>query len=123
MTPVNRKNYMLIEFPSMNVPWEPSNSSISFSWPALFRFWSIRSATARFRISRRIVGRFVKLGVRIQVTAMSLTGEFGSSALRCVETLLKNGCVHFIATDTHRAKRRPPVLSEGRDAAAEVVRE
>ncbi len=54
---------------------------------------------------------------------MSVAGEFGASALRCVETLLKNEWVHYIATDTHRAKRRPPVLSEARDPAAEVVRE
>jgi protein-tyrosine phosphatase len=54
---------------------------------------------------------------------MSITGEFGSSARRCVETLLTHNCVHFIATDTHRANRRPPLLSAGRDAAAEIIGE
>ena len=69
------------------------------------------------------VAQFIERGARIQVTAMSITGEFGPAALRCVETLLKHNCVHVIATDTHRANRRPPVLSAGRDAAAALVGE
>ena len=52
---------------------------------------------------------------------MSVTGEFGGSALRCVETLLSHNCVHFIATDAHRANRRPPILSKGRDAATRII--
>jgi protein-tyrosine phosphatase len=31
--------------------------------------------------------------------------------------------VHFLATDAHRADRRPPILSKGRDAAAHLVGE
>ncbi len=70
-----------------------------------------------------LVAGFINRGVRIQVTAMSITGEFGSTARGCVETLLRHNCVHFIATDTHRANRRPPILTRGRDAAAVIVGE
>ena len=34
---------------------------------------------------------------------------------------VRHQCVHFLATDAHRAKSRPPILSRGRDAAAEIV--
>ena len=54
---------------------------------------------------------------------MSLTGDFGARARLCVERLLRHNCVHVVATDTHRAGRRPPVLSAGRDAAAAIVGE
>jgi len=34
---------------------------------------------------------------------------------------LRHNCVHFLATDAHRSKGRPPILSRGRDAAAAIV--
>jgi protein-tyrosine phosphatase len=52
---------------------------------------------------------------------MSVTGEFGAAAKNCAESLLRHKCVHFIATDTHRPDRRPPILSRGRDAAAKII--
>jgi protein-tyrosine phosphatase len=68
-----------------------------------------------------MVGRFVERGVFVQVTAMSVTGEFGAAARGCAETLLRHRCAHFLATDAHRAERRPPILSKGRDAAAAII--
>jgi len=35
--------------------------------------------------------------------------------------LLKHEGIHIIATDAHSIDGRPPILSEGRDAAAQVV--
>ena len=52
---------------------------------------------------------------------MSVTGEFGPFAKACAETLLRHNCVHFLATDAHRTKSRPPILSKGRDAAAAII--
>jgi protein-tyrosine phosphatase len=52
---------------------------------------------------------------------MSMAGEFGAAAKKCADLLLKHNCVHFLATDTHRPSRRPPILSRGRDAAAKLV--
>jgi protein-tyrosine phosphatase len=76
-------------------------------------------------IQRRppIVAELIKRGVFIQVTAMSVTGEFGAAARACAETLLRHNCVHFLATDTHRPTKRAPILSKGRDAAADIVGE
>ena len=34
---------------------------------------------------------------------------------------MRHNCVHFLATDTHRPERRPPILSKGRDAAARII--
>jgi protein-tyrosine phosphatase len=60
-------------------------------------------------------------GVLTQVTAMSVAGQFGTAAKICADSLLRHNCVHFLATDTHRPEKRPPVLSRGRDAAAAIV--
>ena len=121
VTKLNQQNYMLIEFPSMNVPVGVEELFYKLQINGIIPILVHPERNNQIQNRPSIVAGFVERGVRIQVTAMSVTGEFGGAALRCVETLLKHNCVHFIATDTHRANRRPPVLSEGRDAAAAII--
>lgn len=67
------------------------------------------------------IQRMVRSGVWMQITAGSLTGAFGRTAKSLAERMLKDGCVHVIATDAHDTIRRPPILSAGRDLAAKFV--
>jgi len=60
-------------------------------------------------------------GAWLQVTAGSLTGRFGEAARYWGERLLDEGWVHLLATDSHGADRRPPLLAEGRQAAERWV--
>ena len=121
VTKLNQRNYMLIEFPSMNVPVGAEELFYKLQINGIIPILVHPERNSQIQNRPAIVADFIERGVRIQVTAMSVTGEFGGAALKCVETLLKHNCVHFIATDTHRANRRPPVLSEGRDAAAAII--
>jgi protein-tyrosine phosphatase len=57
----------------------------------------------------------------VQITAGSLTGEFGKAALQCGQHLLRSGVVDVIATDAHSSTQRKPQLSGGVKAAAEIV--
>ena len=69
-------------------------------------------------------GTFVELvrkGAWLQVTSGSLTGRFGPTAQYWGERLLDEGWVHILATDSHSAKRRPPLLAEGQRAAERWV--
>ena len=69
-------------------------------------------------------GIFVELvrkGAWLQVTSGSLTGRFGPAAQYWGERLLDEGWVHILATDSHSAKRRPPLLAEGQRAAERWV--
>jgi protein-tyrosine phosphatase len=59
-----------------------------------------------------------KEGAWIQLTAGAVVGRFGSAARYWSEKMLDDGIVHILATDSHDPEHRPPVLSEGRDAAA-----
>jgi len=123
VTKLNQQNYMLIEFPSMNVPVGAEELFYKLQINGIIPILVHPERNSQIQNRPAIVADFVERGVRIQVTAMSVTGEFGTAAQRCVGTLLKHNCVHFIATDTHRSNRRPPVLSEGRDAAARIIGE
>jgi protein-tyrosine phosphatase len=53
-----------------------------------------------------------KAGALIQLTAMSITGEFGRQIKKYSLQLLKMGCVDFVASDAHGTERRVPVLSK-----------
>lgn len=65
----------------------------------------------------------VHSGAWMQITAGSLTGRFGRRPLYWAERMLDEGLVHLLATDSHHIDRRPPLLSEGRAAAARRVGE
>jgi protein-tyrosine phosphatase len=69
----------------------------------------------------QMIGRLVRCGVWMQLTATSLTGGFGRSALYWAERMLDDGYVHLIASDAHDVERRPADLAAGRDLAAKRV--
>ncbi len=58
-------------------------------------------------------------GCCLQINASSITGENGRSSRQDVKWLLKNGYVHFVASDAHDDSGRPPRLAQ---AAAYVGR-
>ena len=51
-------------------------------------------------------------GCCVQVTAQSLLGRFGRKARAFSVELLKRGLVHFVASDGHDCKNRPPRLDQ-----------
>ncbi|MEN6405912.1 MAG: CpsB/CapC family capsule biosynthesis tyrosine phosphatase [Thermoguttaceae bacterium] len=54
----------------------------------------------------------VRRGCLLQITADSLVGNLGDEARQVAETLLRQGLVHFVATDAHGTRTRPPVFRE-----------
>jgi len=57
-----------------------------------------------------LIEEWVGQGRYMQVTAQSLLGLFGHKAQDFATTLLDKGLVHFIASDAHDLKGRPPRL-------------
>ncbi|MCP3667421.1 MAG: capsular biosynthesis protein [Gammaproteobacteria bacterium] len=60
-------------------------------------------------------------GCLLQVTAGSVAGAFGGRVRQRAEQMLERGWVSLLATDAHDEWNRPPFLSDGRDAAEEIV--
>jgi len=65
------------------------------------------------------LGELVTSGARLQVTAMSVTGEFGRWAQERCRRMLEAGIVHFVASDAHSPRLRPPGLSRARQVIVE----
>jgi protein-tyrosine phosphatase len=121
VTKINQGNYMLVEFPQLTVPIGADELFYKLLLHGVRPILVHPERNAQIQASPGIVARFIERGVYIQVTAMSVTGEFGAAAKTTADALLQHNCVHFLATDTHRARRRQPILSRGRDAAAELI--
>jgi protein-tyrosine phosphatase len=77
-----------------------------------------------------VVRHLVGLGALTQVTAMSVTGEFGHRAQADSHRLIDLGLAHFVASDAHDLERRPPGLARawktiagrwGEEAARELL--
>lgn len=75
------------------------------------------------RSQYRLVQSLTRSGVWMQLTAGSLTGDFGREAQFWGERMLDEGLVHLIATDAHDATWRPPSLLRGYEAAAARIGE
>lgn len=121
MTVNNNMRYIMLELPTFGMPqhlsefiWELRVSGITpiFTHPE-------RNETIQAGIN--ILYDFIMQGGHSQITAMSLTGEFGKKAQKCAVSLLRYNLAHVIATDAHSVKRRPPVLSAGLKIAAKTV--
>jgi len=54
----------------------------------------------------------------MQITAGSITGDFGKRPRYWAERMLDEDRVDVLATDAHNITGRPPVLSKARDAVA-----
>ncbi|MEM7583293.1 MAG: CpsB/CapC family capsule biosynthesis tyrosine phosphatase [Acidobacteriota bacterium] len=60
---------------------------------------------------RRFLHDLIDHGALMQITAMSVTGEAARWVRDCAFQLLDDGAVHFIASDCHNTRIRPPGLS------------
>lgn len=70
-----------------------------------------------------LVAEVVRAGGLIQITAGSLLGAFGGSARKVAELCVRQGLVHFIASDAHDTSRRPFGLGPAHAAVAELADE
>ena len=63
----------------------------------------------------------VEEGNLVQITAGSLTGDFGDAPERCSEELVVRNLAHFVASDAHSATRRRPGMSRARRRVEELL--
>jgi protein-tyrosine phosphatase len=68
-----------------------------------------------------ILYELIRHGAIAQVTAQSLTGEFGRKTQKAAESFLRRGLVHLIASDAHNSTTRPPRLAEAVKFSEKIV--
>jgi len=76
---------------------------------------------AMIQRNHKLLHEFIQAGALSQVTAMSITGEFGKEIKKLTRTLVKKNLAHVIATDAHSRDRRPPILSRAVSEVADLI--
>lgn len=112
---LNHKNYLMVEFSDL-VIFQNTSDIFARLLDAGIRpviTHPERNSLLQQRLSS--LQKWVEDGCYVQVTAQSLTGRFGKTAQAFSEQLLKLNLVHFLASDAHDVKHRPPTLSEAHE--------
>ncbi len=119
----NGKKFILLELPFFFVPPATDRFISSLKSIGIVSIISHAERIIKFQKKTEILEQLVKLGALVQITAQSLTGDFGSSERKCAEWLLKHKIVHFIASDVHSLTGRSPILSKALKRAANIIGE
>lgn len=119
----NGGKFILFELPFVFIP--PGTDKFIFNLKAngIVPIIAHAERLSAFQRNPELVDQLVKIGARVQVNAHGLTKRASRRERKCAEWLLRNELVHFIASDTHSLKGRPPILSEAVECASRIVDE
>ena len=112
---INHKNYLLVEFSDLLIFKNTSEIFARLAGAGMIPVITHPERNGLLRLRLEEIAAWVESGVCVQVTAQSLTGEFGQRARGFSQRLLDRGLVHFIASDGHDCERRPPCMDAARD--------
>jgi len=113
--------YILLEFPVQSVPPRFREEVFALQRAGLVPILAHPERNLEIQRDLGFLGGLVEMGVLCQLTAMSITGEFGAGPRQCALEMLRQGLAHVIASDAHSARRRPPALTEAAECAAEIL--
>lgn len=122
VTLCNNGRYVLLELPSQTIPSGFKNELFKLRLAGITPIIAHPERNLVLQHEIKIVYELVEMGCLMQLTAMSITGEFGEQPMDCARRLLELRLVHIIASDAHSAKTRPPILSFGMEAAADILK-
>lgn len=117
----DKGSYLLLEIPFQNIPTGIKEEIFALKLNGITPIITHPERHPFVHHNPGILREFVELGALCQITAMSVTGEFGKAVRKCSEALIRQRLIHVIASDAHSSDARPPVLSQAVEAAAEIM--
>jgi len=117
---IGNSRYLLVELSNYSIPLQIAETYTRLIGIGLTPIITHPERNPILQRTPQRVLQWVELGCAVQVTASAVTGAWGEVVLRTAEWLLKRDAVHFLASDGHDTKRRPPLMSEAREAVAEL---
>lgn len=118
---INDTEYILVEFPHTHLPKNAAEILSQFVTSGYKPIITHPERNPSITANPNLLLELVAVNRYVQVTAGSLTGDFGKDVQQCARRLLQAGVVDIIATDAHSTTYRKPLLSFGLKAAAEIV--
>lgn len=108
---LNGSRYLLVDFPEAVSAFEIENAVGSLQ---RMGYHTVLAHTERYRgLAHRMkwIREYVEAGGLVQVNAGSAQGQWGRFAQKRWKQLVREGLVHFVASDAHNLTSRPPVIS------------
>ncbi len=125
-------SYLLLELPTRHLPAGVEDLIYQLRLASVTPIIAHPERILPFQEDPERFARLVELGALGQLTAGSLLGQFGSTALRTSRLFLERGLVQVLASDAHNSGNRAPRLREalaqaealvGRETALRSVRD
>jgi protein-tyrosine phosphatase len=112
---LNQKSYLLVEFADFALPPFLDGALHELQLQGLHVIITHPERNPLLRARPERLHGWVTRGCYVQVTALSLLGRFGPDARRAAGDYLEWNWIHFIASDAHNLRGRPPRLREAFD--------
>jgi protein-tyrosine phosphatase len=113
--------YALLELPAQSIPPYTRDFFFKMRLKGYTPIITHPERNSMIQSNPEILQELLHGGALSQITAMSLTGEFGERARESASRLAKSGLAQSIATDAHSPHRRPPILSKARKILEEIM--
>ncbi len=108
---INNGPYLLIELSDTGIPQRLDELIYELRVAGMVPILTHPERNLILQRSRFRLREWMKSDMLVQVTANSVTGEFGKLAERIAWEFLEKNWVHFISSDAHSTVRRTPRLS------------
>ena len=119
----NNGRYMLVEFPAFSMPTGAREFIFKLKLQGITPIIAHPERHLILQHDLNQLHELVTQGALCQLTALSLTGEFGGTVKKSAEEMIRKGLAHVIATDAHFDNDRINALAESVDLAAEVLQD
>ncbi len=120
MTLADQGRHVLLELPhELYFPLEPVLRELESA--GMQGILSHPERNAGLLAQPHLLPALVDDGCLMQVTSGSLSGSFGPASKHLAESMLREGLVHFLASDGHSPKSRRPLMGRGYRKSKEMV--
>lgn len=114
LVPLADSRYLLLEFDRWAPPPAPEELTHELGVAGWAPIYAHPELIPYLADDLEMMGRLAEHGALFQVTAMSLTGDYGRETATRVGRMIDAGLVQFVASDTHGTGHRPPGLARAR---------
>jgi len=115
---LNSTEYLLIELPDHGLPPHLSETFYELRLAGMVPILTHPERNPTLQMDSTRLAKWMRDGMLVQITTSSVLGAMGNKAQKMAHQLLADRWVHFLATDAHNVKSRPPRMREAHDLVA-----